>query len=129
LVIIREGKAPKFPEKPSIKLVNGKVVMSVIVEAAPEPTVTWYKGTTEVTTSGNILISINKGKTADTYLLIMEIAVSTQHNRFNGFCFYSLFVRDWVYLFVLFLTLFHFRVLPGTDLVFVLSVYLLVHPD
>jgi hypothetical protein len=76
-MIYREGgKAPKFPEKPSIKMVSGKVVMSVIVEAAPQPTVTWFKGTTEISTAGNIRIYTEKGQAADLYSLFMEISVS-----------------------------------------------------
>ena len=76
LTLREGGKAPKFPEKPSIKMASGKVVMSVVVEAAPQPMVSWYKGTTEISSGGNIRIYTEKSEKADTYTLILEIAVS-----------------------------------------------------
>ena len=70
------GKAPKFLEKPSIQQQGSKVVMSVLVEAAPEPVVQWFKSSVEVKSSTRIVISTQKGSIADSYLLLCEITVS-----------------------------------------------------
>ena len=78
LYLHRDGKAPKFLEKPSIKQQSGKIVMSVLVEAKPEPKVTWHRGSSLVSSDNRIAIRVSKGSAADSYLLICEISVSTQ---------------------------------------------------
>ena len=74
----RDGQAPKFVDKPSIKQMDGKIVMSVCVQAKPEPSVTWHKSSSVLTSSARIHIVSEKSATvADQYLLICEIVVSS----------------------------------------------------
>ena len=71
------GGAPKFLEKPSIKQQGGLIVMSVVVESDPEPTVKWFCGEKEVVAGGRISIRTEKvnGK-GNAYRLVCEITVS-----------------------------------------------------
>ena len=68
--------APKFLEKPSIQMEGGKAVMSVLVQAKPEPSAIWYHGTTQLSSSGRINILKQKGTVADSYRLVCELSVS-----------------------------------------------------
>ena len=40
---IRDGKAPRFPKKPEIRQEGDRLVMECLLEANPEPEVTWFK--------------------------------------------------------------------------------------
>ena len=76
------GGAPKFLEKPSIKQQGGLIVMSVVVESDPEPTVKWFCGEKEVVAGGRISIRTEKvnGK-GNAYRLVCEITVSQDCNN------------------------------------------------
>lgn len=41
---IPDGKAPRFPKKPEIRQEGDKLIMECLLEANPEPEVTWFKG-------------------------------------------------------------------------------------
>ena len=73
----KEGKPPKFLEKPSIKQQGSMIVMSVLLEAKPEPTVTWSRGGTVVKHEGRYVLRVEKGSTADSYRLVCEITDPT----------------------------------------------------
>ncbi|XP_069190632.1 obscurin-like, partial [Procambarus clarkii] len=51
---IPDGKAPRFPKKPEIRQEGDKLVMECILEANPEPEVTWFKGTEIIQEQGRI---------------------------------------------------------------------------
>ena len=51
--------------------------MSVLVEAVPEPQVTWFRETTVVEASSRISIRTEKGSSAESYLLVCDISVSS----------------------------------------------------
>ncbi|KAK4328937.1 hypothetical protein Pmani_000687 [Petrolisthes manimaculis] len=53
---IPDGKAPRFPKKPEIRQEGEKLVMECMLEANPEPEVTWFKGTEMVQEQGRISI-------------------------------------------------------------------------
>lgn len=73
----RDGKAPNFIEKPTIRMVGKtKIIMRVVLEAKPEPTITWYKGDKVLSAGGKVAIFMNRASAADSYELICEIAVS-----------------------------------------------------
>lgn len=40
-----DGKAPRFPKKPTIRQVGGDLILECIVESNPKPEITWYHGT------------------------------------------------------------------------------------
>ncbi|CAH1785276.1 unnamed protein product [Owenia fusiformis] len=68
----KDGKAPKFTQKPVIKQEKDKLVMSCQVEAKPKPDVTWFKGTDLVKSGGRVTIKADNAGT-DIYTLILEI--------------------------------------------------------
>ncbi|XP_074598807.1 projectin protein bent isoform X2 [Brevipalpus obovatus] len=39
-----DGKAPRFPKKPTIRQVGGDLILECIVESNPKPEITWYHG-------------------------------------------------------------------------------------
>ncbi|XP_069946180.1 obscurin-like isoform X5 [Cherax quadricarinatus] len=53
---IPDGKAPRFPKKPEIRQEGDKLVMECVLEANPEPEVTWFKGNEMVQEQGRISI-------------------------------------------------------------------------
>ena len=67
---------PKFLEKPAIQQKGGNIVMSVLVQAKPEPSAVWYQGTTQLSTGGRINIYKEQSTVADSYRLVCEISVS-----------------------------------------------------
>lgn len=51
--------------------------MSCSVECMPKPTVQWFKGKTEIKHGGRFSLRIDQGASANAYILICEISVST----------------------------------------------------
>lgn len=56
---IPDGKAPRFPKKPEIRQEGDKLIMECVLEANPEPEVTWYKDN-QVTTQNSNAIGLLK---------------------------------------------------------------------
>lgn len=75
-MLFREGKPPKFLEKPSIRQEGGRIIMSILLEAKPEPKVSWFRGATAISSGGRIVIRSEAGSAADSYRLILEVSVS-----------------------------------------------------
>lgn len=69
---IPEGKAPKFPKKPTIKQVGGGLVLECVLEAKPFPEITWYHETKQIV-DGIRHKSSRKDLGNDTYSLSLEI--------------------------------------------------------
>jgi len=67
-----DGKAPKFPKKPTIRQVGGNLVLECLLEANPFPKITWYHKTQVI--QDGLRHKINKQDVSkDTYLLSLEI--------------------------------------------------------
>ncbi|KAK2180737.1 hypothetical protein NP493_429g01115 [Ridgeia piscesae] len=73
----KDGKPPKFLEKPSIRQEGGRIIMSILLEAKPEPKVTWFQGATALSSGGRIVIRMEAGSAADSYRLILEVSDPT----------------------------------------------------
>lgn len=73
---IPEGKAPRFPKKPTIKQKGDKLVMECILEAQPLPDIIWYQGSKAIDLNERIKMSRqDAGK--DSYILSLEISNPT----------------------------------------------------
>lgn len=68
-----EGKAPRFPKKPTIRQVGGDLVLECIVEANPKPDISWYHGT-KVIKEGTRHKAVIKEIDKDTFALSLEIS-------------------------------------------------------
>ena len=67
-----DGKAPRFPKKPTIKQVAGNLILECLLEANPFPEITWYHKTKVIQDS--LRHKLNKlDVSKDTYLLTLEI--------------------------------------------------------
>lgn len=83
---VPDGKAPRFPKKPTIKQVDDNLIMECVLEANPLPEITWFRGTQKISESKRIIITkTSTGK--DTYLLLLEIKVSVK--QVENFFIYS----------------------------------------
>jgi len=88
---IPDGKAPRFPKKPEIRQEGDKLVMECLLEANPEPEVTWYKDTTLIQDQGRVSM-YKKIMGKDQYMVSVQIANPTEEdggawrcNAFNPF--------------------------------------------
>uniref|UniRef100_T1IZ97 Ig-like domain-containing protein n=1 Tax=Strigamia maritima TaxID=126957 RepID=T1IZ97_STRMM len=50
---VPDGKAPRFPKKPTIKQEGDILIMECILECNPSPEIQWYRGTTKINESGD----------------------------------------------------------------------------
>ena len=76
-VVSRDGQAPKFLDKPSIRQMGDKVMMTVQVHAKPQPEVTWYKESTVISSTSRVRITTESIASAtDQFLMLCEITVS-----------------------------------------------------
>ena len=82
---IPDGKAPRFPKKPTIKQDGDILVMECILEANPVPEITWYQGTKVISDSNRVRMS-RKATGKDTYLLTLEISNPTKEDGGNYRC-------------------------------------------
>lgn len=69
---VPDGKAPRFPRKPTIHQDGDTLVMECELEANPVPEIVWYQGTKVILDSGRIRMT-KKAMGKDTYLLRLEI--------------------------------------------------------
>jgi hypothetical protein len=82
---IPDGKAPRFPKKPTIKQDGDILVMECVLEANPVPDITWYQGTKVISDSNRVRMS-RKATGKDTYLLTLEISNPTKEDGGNYRC-------------------------------------------
>ncbi|KAJ8886788.1 hypothetical protein PR048_013000 [Dryococelus australis] len=82
---IPDGKAPRFPKKPTIRQDGDILVMECILEANPVPEITWYQGTKIISDSKRVRMS-RKATGKDTYLLTLEISNPTKEDGGNYRC-------------------------------------------
>lgn len=82
---IPDGKAPRFPKKPTIRQEGDLLIMECVLEAHPVPEITWFQGQKAITDSTRVRMSrISTGK--DTYLLTLEITNPTKADGGNYRC-------------------------------------------
>lgn len=82
---IPDGKAPRFPKKPTIRQDGDVLVMECLLEANPAPDITWYQGTKTVSDNNRIRM-IRKAAGKDIYLLTLEISNPTREDGGNYRC-------------------------------------------
>ena len=58
-----DNTAPKFTQKPSLKQEGSAIVFHCEIEAAPEPSVTWFKGATQLQDTDRLKASVTKVNT------------------------------------------------------------------
>jgi hypothetical protein len=73
---IPEGKAPRFPKKPTIQQRGDILVMECILEAQPLPEIKWFLGSKQINLSDRVKMT-KKETGKDTYILCLEITNPT----------------------------------------------------
>lgn len=88
---IPDGKAPRFPKKPTIRQDGDILVMECLLEANPAPDITWFHGNKTISDNTRVRM-LRKVISKDTYMLTLEISNPTQEdggsyrcNAFNNF--------------------------------------------
>ncbi|CAH1103156.1 unnamed protein product [Psylliodes chrysocephalus] len=85
---IPDGKAPRFPKKPTIRQEGDVLIMECLLEAHPDPDITWFQSEKSIADSPRVRM-LRKTTSKDTYLLTLEIANPTRedggHYRCNAF--------------------------------------------
>ena len=71
---IPEGKAPRFPKKPTIRQEGDSLILECVCEAHPFPEVTWYLGSKKIM-EGARHKTARKEISKHTYQLSLEIRV------------------------------------------------------
>jgi hypothetical protein len=73
---VPNGKAPRFPKKPTIKQKGSTLILECLLEANPFPEITWFHGTKAISEGvRHKTKKIDSGK--DTYILSLEISDPT----------------------------------------------------
>lgn len=85
---IPDGKAPRFPKKPTIRQEGDVLIMECLLEAHPYPDITWFQSEKSIADSPRVRM-LRKTTSKDTYLLTLEISNPTRedggHYRCNAF--------------------------------------------
>ncbi|XP_054161595.1 twitchin-like isoform X2 [Oppia nitens] len=82
---VPDGKAPRFPKKPTIRQKGTTLILECLLESNPFPEITWYYGTRIITSTSRYSIKkMNSGK--DTYILSLEISDPTIDDGGNYRC-------------------------------------------
>lgn len=82
---IPDGKAPRFPKKPTIRQEGDVLIMECLLEANPDPDITWFQSEKSIADSTRVRM-LRKTTTKDTYLLTLEIANPTRLDGGNYRC-------------------------------------------
>lgn len=82
---VPDGKAPRFPKKPTIRQDGANLVLECILEARPFPEITWFHGTKTVV-EGKRHKAGKKEISTDTYQLSMEIKDPSTEDGGNYRC-------------------------------------------
>jgi hypothetical protein len=82
---IPDGKPPRFPKKPTIRQDGDVLVMECLLEANPDPDITWYQGDKSIADSSRVRM-LRKTTGKDTYLLTLEISNPTREDGGNYRC-------------------------------------------
>ncbi|XP_076353504.1 neural cell adhesion molecule 1-like [Tachypleus tridentatus] len=79
------GKAPRFPQKPTIRQVGDNLILECVLEANPFPEITWYHGTRQIS-EGERHKCMKSNIAKDTYGLSLEIRDPTTEDAGNYRC-------------------------------------------
>lgn len=82
---IPDGKAPRFPKKPTIQQKGDLLVMECILEAQPMPEIKWFQGTKQINLTDRIKMTKKDGG-KDTYILSLEISNPSMSDGGNWRC-------------------------------------------
>lgn len=82
---IPDGKAPRFPKKPTIRQEGDVLIMECLLEAHPDPDITWFQGEKSIADSSRVRM-LRKNTSKDAYLLTLEIANPTRDDGGNYRC-------------------------------------------
>lgn len=82
---IPDGKAPRFPKKPTIRQEGDVLVMECLLEANPAPDISWFQGTKAISDNNRIRM-IRKATGKDVYMLTLEISNPTREDGGNYRC-------------------------------------------
>jgi hypothetical protein len=78
----RQGKAPHFLTKPTIKQERLQLLMTCNLEAKPEPKLSWFRDNTEITNGGRYTLALKKDASGpDRY--IATLTVKVKHTNFT----------------------------------------------
>lgn len=72
---VSEMKIPRYLQKPTLRLENGRLIMECIMEANPHPEVRWFHNNTRLQDGGRFSLKTVKQQ-KHLYLLVLEISVS-----------------------------------------------------
>ena len=73
---VPDGKAPRFPKKPTIRQEGANLILECILEAKPFPEITWFNGTNRIV-EGARFKTYKKELSKDTFQLLLEIKEPT----------------------------------------------------
>lgn len=82
---IPDGKAPRFPKKPTIRQEGDVLIMECVLEAYPLPDITWFHGDKEIKDGAKMKMS-RKAIGKDTFNLTLEILSPTREDGGNYRC-------------------------------------------
>lgn len=82
---IPDGKAPRFPKKPTIRQEGEVLIMECILEGNPAPEITWFQGQKVISDTNRVRMS-RKSMGKDTYLLTLEVSNPTREDGGNYRC-------------------------------------------
>ncbi|CAG9796113.1 unnamed protein product [Diatraea saccharalis] len=82
---IPDGKAPRFPKKPTIRQEGDVLIMECVLEAYPLPDITWFHGEKEIKDGAKMKMS-RKAIAKDTFNLTLEILSPTREDGGNYRC-------------------------------------------
>lgn len=79
----RQGKAPHFLTKPTIKQERMQLLMTCNLEAKPEPKLTWFRDNTEITNGGRYIVALKKDASgADRYIASLTVKVQSKSTKY-----------------------------------------------
>lgn len=82
---IPDGKAPRFPKKPTIRQEGDVLIMECVLEAYPLPDITWFHGDKEIKDGAKMKMS-RKAIGKDQFNLTLEILSPTREDGGNYRC-------------------------------------------
>nr|XP_037877238.1 muscle M-line assembly protein unc-89-like isoform X3 [Bombyx mori] len=82
---IPDGKAPRFPKKPTIRQEGDLLIMECVLEAYPVPDITWFHGDREIKDGPKMKMS-RKATGKDTFNLTLEILSPSKEDGGNYRC-------------------------------------------
>lgn len=78
---VGDDVAPRFTQKPALRQEDGgqRLVFQCVLEASPKPEISWFRGTTPLTSSDRLRMRVDSAG-GNAYDVIMEILGVTQND-------------------------------------------------